>query len=170
MTTLLAIAILMIVLATAAQAAHNSRPKHISPAREHVVQTLNRGLYDTPMAWTGRELEAAGWKWHVHPAFLAAITGAESSFGAAACRTNRFNAAGLGSCGSAWTPPYFRSWAHFYDYFARMIRRQWPSARSPWDMHGYCVDAHGNDCPTWPGKVAGFMRRLFGVGPGVRYP
>lgn len=169
MLTITVFAILLLSLAAAVEAAHNSGPKRISAAREHVVQTLDRGLYGTPMAWTGRELEAAGWKWHVSPYFIAAIAGTESSFGAAHCTQSRYWIFGLGSCGRSWTPPYWQSWRGAYDYFARFLWDRWISrgARSATSI-GYTF------CPPcgarWGAKVEEHMRALFGVGSGVRYP
>lgn len=165
--TLHTLILLTLLLAnTAAQA--SPHPNRISAAREHVVHLLNDGLAGTPMAHTGRQLEAAGWKWHVHPAFIAGVAGIEAAWGRLACRDNRFNAFGLGSCGTAWSPPTFRSWAAAYDYMARFIHSRWPSARTPYDMHGYCVTSSGADCPDWPAKVAWNMERL-GFGPSLRY-
>lgn len=161
MLTLIA-ALTLLALATTASAA-NPR-NHISAAREHVVQTLNRGLAGTPMSGTGRELEAAGWQHHVHPVFIAAIAGTESSFAAAACRGNPRNAFGLSSCGSGWSVPWFRSWAHAYTFMAQFLTGRWPSARTPWDYHGY---AACSSC--WGTKTAWWMRARFGTGPSVRY-
>lgn len=155
-----------IALAYAASAASKPRPTHVSPARERVVHMLNAGLAGTPMAGTGRQLEASGWKHHVHPAFMAGVAAIESSWGRAVCE--RFNAWGLGSCGRAWHPPAFRSWAHAYDYYARFLRERWPRARTPYDFHGYCVTPSGADCPTWARDVTWNMDRL-GFGPSITY-
>lgn len=156
---------LTIILLAVAAAAHAANPT-INVQRQRVVAQLNAGLAGTPMAGTGRQLEAAGWKHRVHPAFMAAVSAIESSWGRRMCEP--FNAWGLGSCKRAWTPPSFRSWAHAYDYYARFLRSRWPSARTPYDYHGYCVDRNGNDCPTWARDVAWNMDRL-GYGPSVRY-
>jgi len=161
MNALILTTLLILLAATAAHAA-----PRISPQRQAVVKALNAGLAGTPMAGTGKQLEAAGWKWRVHPAFMAGVAGIESAWGRLTCEP--FNAWGLGSCGRAWTPPSFRSWAHAYDYYARFLRSRWPSARSPYDFHGYCVTRSGADCPTWPGKVVWNMDRL-GFGSSVRY-
>ena len=40
-----------------------------------MAQRVNRGLRGTPMAGLGFELEAAGWRYHVSPALMAAIEG-----------------------------------------------------------------------------------------------
>ncbi len=168
MTLTLVILTLLAVIPTTeiAAAAITAQPKRISPQRQNVVNQLNAGLAGTPMQGTGRSLEAAGWKWRVHPAFMAGVAGIESAWGRRVCE--RFNAWGLGSCGRAWHPPSFRSWAHAYDYYARFLMSRWPSARSPYDYHGYCVDRYGNACPTWARDVAWNMDRL-GFGPSVRY-
>jgi hypothetical protein len=106
------------------------------------------------MAGLGWQLESVGWRAHVHPAFIAAVAAKESSLGVAACPGNRFNVWGLGSCGSAWTPPTFRSWHGAIVYFARFIRRTWPHARTPWELYGYAADVQG----SWAPGVAGWMR------------
>ncbi len=165
--------ILIITLAYAASAAAKPHPTHISPARERVVRMLDAGLAGTPMAGSGRALEASGWKWHVHPAFMAAVTGIEAAWGRRACRSNRFNAFGLGSCTASWVPT-FRSWAGAFDYYARFLTGRtsvtsgWPAARTPYDFHGYCRTRSGAECPTWPSSVSWNMERL-GFGPSVRY-
>lgn len=116
------------------------------------------------MAGTGRALEAAGWKWHVSPYFIAAIAETESSLGAAACYRNRYNAYGLSSCTTGWRVPVFVSWAHSYDFMARFltghtaVTRGWPRARSTYDYHGY---ARCSSC--WGSKTAQHMRSRFGV-------
>lgn len=124
------------------------------------------------MAGTGRELEAAGRRWHIHPAFIAAIAWAESTAGHQACSSNRYNAFGLASCGT-WNgkpPPRFASWAEVYDFMARYLRGHtwvtsgWPSARTTYDFHGY---AACSDC--WGRKTAVFMRSKFGLGNSVWY-
>jgi hypothetical protein len=154
--------LIALLLATAAAA---RTPKHISPKRENLVHALNRGLYDTPMANTGRELEAAGHKHHVHPALIAAIAGTESSFGAAACSGNPRNAFGLSSCGRGWHVPYFQTWAQAYTFMARFLSQRWPHARTAYDYAGY---AACSSC--WGAKTASWMRSRFGVGPSVTYP
>lgn len=160
MTALILIA--LISLAHTASAAAG-RPR-ISTARETVVRTLDRGLADTPMRGTGRQLEASGWKWRVSPYFIAAIAGTESSFGRAACRGNPRNAFGLASCGDGWHVPWFASWAHAYDFMGRFLALRWPHARTAYDYRGYAACA-----PCWGAKTAGWMRSRFGVGPSVRY-
>lgn len=162
MTTALIAAILTIIPA-AAQAA----PKPV-PARTHddaVVSNLRAGLAGTPMAGSVRDLEAAARKWGVSPYFVAAAAGTESAFGRLACRGNPRNVWGLGSCDRAWRVPYFPTWKAAYLYYARFIRTRWPSARTAYDLHGYC------ECgaAVWGERTAWHMRRLFGVGPSLRY-
>jgi len=143
--------------------------KKISPARERVVKTLDATLAGTPMQRTGRELEAAGWKHGVHPAFIAAIAGTESSYGRLACRSNRYNAFGLSSCGTGWRVPDFRSWAQAYDFMARFLTGRttvtsgWPNARTPYDYRGYAASSS-----KWGAAVSYHMER-FGLGTNVRY-
>lgn len=153
---------------TAALGARSNDAVNASPGpRASVALKLNRGLRGTPMRGLGFLLEREGRRAGVHPAFIAGVAGVESSYGAAMCLP--YNAWGISSCGNAWRAPTFGSWREGIRYAARFFKRQWPSARSPWDFHGYCVDRYGNDCPTWPGKVAANMRRL-GFGATVSYP
>jgi hypothetical protein len=152
-----------LLLGSAALAA--AKAAKISPKREDVVHALNRGLYDTPMANTGRELEAAGHKHHVHPALIAAIAGTESSFGAAGCSGNPKNAFGLSSCGAGWHVPYFETWAEAYTFMARFLTSRWPHARTAYDYHGY---AACSSC--WGNKVAYWMRARFKLSSSVSYP
>lgn len=139
-------------------------------AHDPMIRTLNRGLAGTPMAGTGRELERAGRRHHIHPAFIAAIAGTESSFGAAACHDNHgnrtYNAFGLASCGSGWHVPYFSSWEQAYEFMSRYLAGLWPRARTTYDyVHpGY---AACTDC--WGRKTATYMRDRFGLGNTVHY-
>lgn len=139
----------LIALLTLTAAAEAKRPHHNH--RFQVAAQLNRGLSGTPMANTGFALEAAGWRWHVHPALIAAIAGTESSFGAAACSGNPRNAFGLSSCGSGWSVPYFHSWRQAYQFMGRFLSSRWPSARTPWDYHGYaaCSSCWGTHTAQW---------------------
>jgi hypothetical protein len=127
--------------------------------RSDTAKALNRGLAGTPMAHTGYHLEAAGWRYRISPFLIASIAGTESSFGAAACRSNRFNAFGLSSCGSGWSVPDFRSWRHVYLFMAKFLTDRWPHARTSYDYHGY---AACSSC--WGAHTAWFMRHRFGVG------
>lgn len=132
-------------------------------ANDEMVNLLNRGLAGTPMAGTGRELEAAGRRHHVHPAFIAAIAGTESSFGAAMCGS--YNAYGLANCTGIWGVPTFRSWADSYEFMGHFLSSRWPNARTPYDYHGY---AACDSC--WGAKTEMHMRQRFGVSGSVRYP
>lgn len=133
----------------------------------HILAALRRGLTGTPMQGTERALEAAGRRWHISPAFIAAIAGTESSFGAAACRDKddnlTFNAYGLASCGTSWHVPSFATWAASYQFMGRFLTSRWPHARTTYDYHGYAACAS-----CWGRKTAEHMRR-FGAGPTVVY-
>ncbi len=159
---ILTVLVLLIASQIAKGASH--RKPHISPLREQVVRRLDRGLASSPMARTGRALEASGWKWHVSPYFIAGIAATESTLGRAACYGNPFNAFGLASCnGSSWVPN-FRSWAHAYDFMGRFLSSHWPNARTPYEFYGY---AACSSC--WGSATAWHMRDLFGVAPETRY-
>jgi hypothetical protein len=110
------------------------------------------------MATTGYQLEAAARKYRVSPYLIAAIAGTESSFGAAACRNNRYNAFGLSSCGSGWHVPSFRSWQEAYVFMAKFLSDRWPHAKSTYDFHGY---AACSSC--WGAKTAYWMKARFNV-------
>lgn len=139
-------------------------------ADDEILRRLRIGLDGTPMAGSEGALVAAGRRWGVSPYFIAAIAGTESSFGAAACRNNRYNAFGFSSCGSGWRVPYFRSWGEAYDFAARFLTGRttvtsgWPNARTTFDYFGY---AACSSC--WGAKTAMHMRQLFGVGNSVRF-
>lgn len=133
--------------------------------RASVAKRLNRALAATPMRGTGWKLEQAGYTHRISPYFIAAIAATESSLGRAACRSNRHNAFGLASCGHSWPVPQFRSWAQAYQFMGAFLRRRWPQARTAYEFYGY---AACSSC--WGRKTAYWMRRLFGVGPEVRYP
>jgi hypothetical protein len=139
-------------------------------ARGSMINRLNRGLDGTPMEGTGGELEQAGRRYGIHPAFIAAIAGTESSFGAAACR-GTLNYWGLASCGNGWPVPRFATLAEAYDFMGRFLTGRtsitsgWPNARTTYDYHGYAANSQ-----AWGAKCAYWMRTRFGVGPEVRYP
>jgi hypothetical protein len=133
-------------------------------AHDDVLRRLRRGLSGTPMAGSERALEAAGRRWHVHPAFIAAIAGTESSFGSAACSGAPKNAFGLASCGSGWHVPYFPTWDSAYDFMGRFLSGRWPDARTTYDYRGYAANSQ-----AWGAKCAYWMRERFGYGPEVRY-
>lgn len=110
------------------------------------------------MAGTGWALVTEGRRWNVHPAFIAAVAGLESSYGAHVCQA--YNGWGLGSCPQLWSPPTFRSWRDGIRFFAGWFHGRFGQARTPWDVHGYCVTASGADCPSWASSVAYRMRLL----------
>lgn len=161
MTALIAAAALTITLLAATANATRPKPKH-SP-RYTVAAQLNAGLAGTPMAGSGFALEAAGWHWHVHPAFIAAIAGTESSYGRLGCAGNPRNAFGLASCGASWRVPYFASWRDAYEFMGRFLSSRWPHARSPYDYSGYAA------CSSCWGRATAWHMARFGLGTDVRY-
>ena len=138
--------------------------QHIRPSRERVVRNLNHGLARSPMAGTGRELEAAGFAFHISPYFIAGIAATESSLGAAACSGNPKNAFGLSSCTTGWAVPYFKTWAAAYNYMGRFLSSRWPGARTPYDLWGYAADS-----TSWGNSTSRHMMELFGVSNETRY-
>ncbi len=137
----------VLFLAAPAQAAHS---------RGYLTAVkLNRALAGTPMAGTGFALVTESRRYRLNPALIAAIAGTESSYGAAACQSNRFNAFGLSSCGSGWLVPRFQSWREAYRFMAKFLTERWPFAKSPYDLHGY---AACDDC--WGRKTAAHMLEL----------
>lgn len=129
------------------------------------IRVLRRGLAGTPVAGSETALEHAARRYRISPFFMAAVFATESSLGRVACRNDRFNVAGLASCQDSWPVPRFRSWPHFFDYYARFLTSRWPGATTPWSYRGY---AACSDC--WARKVAYWMHTLFGVDPNVRFP
>ena len=135
-------------------------------ARYLTVQTLRAGLRGTPLAGHAFEIEQAGFDTHVSPFFMVGASGTESSVFRASCSGNRWNGWGMGSCSASWVPflPTLRYAFHFYGTY---IRSQWPSARTPYDLHGYC----GCGDQAWGDKTVAWERQLFGNVPiGISYP
>lgn len=150
--------VILIVLALLAATTATAARPHPNP-RVDTAQRLNRALAGTPMHGLGWILEAEGRRAGVHPAFIAAVAGVESSFGAAHCTQNTYWVFGLGSCARSWTPPYFTSWRQAIRYQARFLHDRWiaKGARDPWTIgRTYCPPC-GN---RWGDKIAHFMGRL----------
>lgn len=122
------------------------------------VKKINRYLQSTPMRGTGKIIVNQASKYGLNPTFVAAVAGKESSFGAASCTQNPKNVWGLGACGRAWTPPYFRSWVAAINYFVRFIDQRWPSASSPFQFYGYCQGCESE----WGSAVAQHMQNMGG--------
>lgn len=138
--------------------AHEQTAKRGGHSRGYLTAVkLNRALVGTPMRGSGFALVLAGRKWDVHPAFIAAVAGLESSYGAAACRGNRMNVWGLSSCGRGWYVPQFRSWRHATEFFARWFRSRWTPAVDMWAVgRSYCPPCGS----SWGERVAYRMRLL----------
>lgn len=159
-----AFAVIACLVTVAVLAPELGEAKHSD--RYLTAKRLNRGLAGSPMRGLGFKLEAAGHRHGISPFFMAAVAATESSLGRVPCRNNPRNVWGLGACGRAWWPPFFNTWNEATHYFARFLVRTWPRARTPHDFHGYA----GEGTPVWASRTAYFMRSLFGVGSGVRYP
>jgi hypothetical protein len=133
-------------------------------ATNAIVTTLNRHLAGSPMAGLGRTLERQGRLHGISPYFIVAVAHKESSEGRAACSANPKNVWGLGACGRAWSPPYFRTWPQAVNYFVRFVKGRWPSATSPYHFYGYCRGCEG----SWASRVSARMISLGGT-TSVRY-
>jgi hypothetical protein len=131
---------------------------------DDVIRQLQRGLSGTPMDGSAGDLLAAGLRYRISPFFIAGIAGTESSFGAAACSNNRYNAFGLASCGSSWRVPNFQSWREAYFFMGQFLTSRWAGASTTFHYHGY---AACSSC--WGAKTAMHMRFRFGVGSSVRF-
>lgn len=116
----------------------------------------------SPLAGQGRLLYEHGKRANVHPAFIVAVSEFESSLGIHGCGSNRKNIWGLAACDGRWHVPYFETWDEAIGFFTSFVNRTWPSARTPYDFHGYCEGG----C-NWAGYVTSYMARL-GFGPGIR--
>lgn len=135
--------------------------------RYQVAQALARGLRGTPVARQAWVLEDVAYHDGISPFFIAGAAGTESSVWRAPCPGDRFNGWGVASCGAAWADPGFTSYRQAFDWYARYIRRQWPSARTPYDLHNYC----GCGDIAWGNKTVAWIRQLFGNVPtGLAYP
>lgn len=128
--------------------------------RYQVVQQLRTGLRGTPLQGHAFEIEQAAYDTHVSPFFMVGASGTESSVFRASCAGNRWNGWGMGSCSASWVPflPTLRYAFHFYGTY---IRATWPSARTPYDLHGYC----GCGDQAWGDKTVAWIRQLFGNVP-----
>ncbi len=102
------------------------------------IRKINRHLASTPMRGTGKIIYTQAKKHDVNPYFVIAVAHKESSLGEASCSNNPRNVWGLGACGRAWTPPYFRTWTQAVNYFIRFVERLWPRAQYPSQFYGYC--------------------------------
>jgi hypothetical protein len=163
LTTLIAITITMITIHHAKAATPDRLPQRTH--RDAILSNLRAGLAGTPMHTSVVALEAAARTWGISPYFIAAAAGTESAFGRLACRNNRLNLWGLGACDRYWHVPHFTTWQQAYGYYARFIRTRWPRARTAYDLHGYCQCG----AAEWGRRTAWHMRRLFDVGPNIRY-
>lgn len=139
-----------------------------------IAKRIDRALtrYGSPMAGHGLAITRAVRREGGNPFAVVAISGAESSFGKAACG---YVSTGLGQCWRVWTrielcgrsingPSYVTSWARGLGLTARLIRCLWPNAQTVYDLHGYCVN-----CPTWGSSIEQIGRQWFRSGPGVRW-
>jgi hypothetical protein len=138
--------------------------RHQQETHQDIIVQLDSGLRGTPMGGTGKDLFLAARKFRISPFFIAAIAGTESSFGAASCSGNPYNAFGLASCGSSWRVPYFPTWKSAYLFMGEFLTSRWPSATTTMHYYGY---AACSSC--WGAKTAMHMQQRFGVDNGVRF-
>jgi hypothetical protein len=115
------------------------------------------------MKGTGKIIVNQSRKYGISPYFVTGVAAKESSLGAAACGSNPKNVWGLGACGRAWTPPYYKSWVQAVNYFIRFIERRWPNANNPFQFYGYCSGCEDE----WGSGVSTHMRNA-GGGTNVR--
>lgn len=127
--------------------------------RAHVAAKLDRGLAGTPLRGLGRLLEDVGYRYHLHPAFIAAAAGTESSYGAVPCCGQKYNLWGY------YGMRMVSSWREAFTVYAQFIKSHWPRARTPWDLPGYC----GCGTTAWGNATSRFMARL-GFKATLRYP
>lgn len=140
----------------------NRKPTH---SRGYLLAVkLNRALARTPMRGTGWALVSEGKRVDLHPGFIAAVAGFESSYGARMCEP--FNAWGLGSCRRAWTPPPFASWRDSIRFFAGWFRSRWRPSTDMWTVgRSYCPP-----CASGWGNAVALRMRLLGFEPSTRFP
>lgn len=152
--------ITIFICAVPAAKTANPAPKHSH--RYIVASTLQRSLARTPLRGQGFVFEAEGHRWNVNPFFVAAITGTESSFGAARCGWNVF---GWNSCRG----DSFTSFADAISVVTRALRENYMNR---WNLGTveligvvYCrCGSH------WAANTRSFMRRLGDTSGGVVYP
>lgn len=136
------------------------KPKHSH--RYVVASTLQRALAGTALRGHGFVFEAEGHRWNVNPFFVAAITGTESSFGAARCGWNVF---GWNSCRGD-------SFTSFTDAISVVTRSLRVDYINRWnlgtvEMIGATYCACGS---RWATNTRIFMRQLGDTSGGVVYP
>lgn len=163
MLTLLAITILLALVATAAAVGARTKPHH--SVRYLTAVALNRGLAGTPMQGLGFELEAAGFRYHVSPALVAAIAGSESSFGVQACGVNYW---GWNSCnGQPWSTVRegirYVSLALRDHYLSRGLLTVYAVG------YRYCGRPGVCNLDRWVAHTSWYMRRLGGDPSELRY-
>jgi hypothetical protein len=129
------------------------------------IALLNRGLAGTRWSGLGSFLVRAGRETGISPFFAAGVAETESTIGEAACGYGGYNAWGLGNCAGAWNVPTFHSWYEAIPWWMRYVRKNWPSARTPYDFYGYAASTS-----SWGNSVSEHVRSRFGVTARVRYP
>lgn len=136
------------------------KPKHSH--RYLVAAQLQRSLAGTALHGTGFTFEAEGHRWNVNPFFVAAISGTESSFGAARCGWNVF---GWNSCNGD-------SFTSFADAISTVTHSLRVDYMNRWRL--FSVEAIGVTycaCGShWAEHTRIFMRQLGDVSGGVVYP
>lgn len=143
-----------VTLLICALPSHASTVKQKPSPRFLVVQQLQHGLAGTPLAPYAWALEREGFRWNVSPFFMAAISGTESSFGAAACGGNAW---GIGSC----VGYSFASFREGIAFEARMLRTfYFDAGYRTIEQVGGRYAACGS---CWAAKTGWFMRSNFGV-------
>lgn len=153
MTAAILVATLTAAICATAKAGHSHRYE--------IAHRLSVGLKGTPLERYAFVLEAEGRKYNVNPFFIAAISGVESSFGAAACGGNAW---GIGSCSMS-----FATFADGARYTTRLLRTGYLNRglTDVWSIGRVYCPPCGNG---WGDKVAWFMRNRFQSPAAVTYP
>lgn len=140
---------------------HRVHRRHGHSPRFLLAQKLAHGLRGTPLARFAFVFEAAGHRWNVNPFLVAAISGTESSFGAAACG---YNAWGLASCDGSVSLSSFQDGIR---YTTRLLRLNYLNAGDTSVLSvGYKYAACGS---CWAAKTEGFMVQLGATGFDTAY-
>lgn len=105
-------------------------------------------------------IEAVGFRERISPGFMVAASFTESSGGASPCCGQSMDIWGW------YYAPHFTDWKDAFTKYARFIHSRWPTARTAWDLVGYCA------CGTaaWGNRTSYWMARMGFGGGRLAYP